>query len=375
MEALLARVAYVARRRRWWFVAFWVVALVALGSFAGRAQEELSSGGFEVPGSESQRVIDFFEAQADEGAQPFTFLVDAPDAASAEARLREVVATAVRIEPRLHVEEESVPSADGTTVAAFGAAAVSQDDGLKLAERLKDEVQRTEGAERTFVLGASATYETMQRTVTSDLARAETLTLPVVAIVLVGLFGALVAASLPLLLTLVSVVVTTGLVYFVATQTEVSVFATTMISMIGIGVAVDYTMFVLARYREELAAGVSSEAAVVTALRSSGTAVVFSGLTVIVSLLSIWAVPVRAVQSMAGGAVLVVAVAVLAAATLLPALLHIAGRRVDRGRIRLRRRRAAVRPVGPSTFWTAWVARIMRRPLPGSSAAPRSSSC
>jgi RND superfamily putative drug exporter len=85
---------------------------------------------------------------------------------------------------------------------------------------------------------------------------------------------------------------------------------------------------------------------------------------VIVSLLSIWAVPVRAVQSMAGGAVLVVAVAVLAAATLLPALLHIAGRRVDRGRIRLRRRRATVRPVGPSTFWTAWVARIMRRPLP-----------
>ena len=86
----------------------------------------------------------------------------------------------------------------------------------------------------------------------------------------------------------------------------------------------------LARFREELEAGATPDAAVDTAMRTSGTAVVFSGLTVVLALLALWLVPVRAVQSMAAGAMMVVTVAVLASSTLLPALLHLLGRRVDR---------------------------------------------
>ena len=121
----------------------------------------------------------------------------------------------------------------------------------------------------------------------------------------------------PAALGALSVLITFALVYLVASHTEVSVYATTMVTMIGIGVAVDYSMFILARFREELLAGAATDRAVATAMATSGTAVAFSGMTVIVSLASIWIVPVRAVQSMALAAIMVVTVAVLAAMTLL----------------------------------------------------------
>ncbi len=106
-----------------------------------------------------------------------------------------------------------------------------------------------------------------------------------------------------------------------------SVFVTNMASMIGIGVAVDYSLFVLARYREEIAAGREPDDARAIALATSGVAVTFSGLTVIVSLAGLFIVDTMAVRSMALGAILVVAVSVLAATTLLPALISLAGRR------------------------------------------------
>jgi len=142
---------------------------------------------------------------------------------------------------------------------------------------------------------------------------------------------------------------------------EMSVFVTNMASMIGIGVAVDYSLFIVARYREEVAAGRSPEEARGVALATSGLAVLFSGLTVIISLAGLWMVDNNAIRSMALGAMLVVAVAVLAATTLLPALL---GRRVvGRSRLfgvgRLLRR---PRRTGPG-FWERWTERVMRRPV------------
>ena len=245
---------------------------------------------------------------------------------------------ALAVDGRIRFTTAPTSSADGRTRAVTGYASVSQNEALAISRRLADRVQVTDGPTRVYVLGAPALYASFQRIIETDLARAETLTAPFIAIVLIALFGALVAATLPLALAIASVVITFGAVFFVASATEMSVFVTTMVSMIGIGVAVDYSMFVLARFREELEAGATPDAAVDTAMRTSGTAVVFSGLTVVLALLALWLVPVRAVQSMAAGAMMVVTVAVLASSTLLPALLHLLGRRVDRGRIRRRAR-------------------------------------
>jgi RND superfamily putative drug exporter len=156
---------------------------------------------------------------------------------------------------------------------------------------------------------------------------------------------------------------------------DMSVFVTNMASMIGIGVAVDYSLFILARYREEIRAGADRAAARATAMATSGTAVAFSGLTVIVSLAGLWMIDNQALRSMALGAMLVVAVSVVASATLLPVLIALFGRRAyAHNRLftitgLLVRSRAPRRPgstcpdVERLGFWRRWTNAVMRRPV------------
>ena len=157
-----------------------------------------------------------------------------------------------------------------------------------------------------------------------------------------------------------------------------SVFVTNMASMIGIGVAVDYSLFVLARYREEIHGGRSPDEARAAALATSGVAVAFSGVTVMASLAGLFMVDATAIRSMAIGAILVVAVSVLASATLLPVLISLLGRRAyARGRSftvagllvraqRWRRRRpgsTAPHLAERGGFWARWTNAVMRRPV------------
>ena len=235
-----------------------------------------------------------------------------------------------------------------------------EDDATAVAADLRKELDVTAGARdgvATHFVGQGALWAAMQDLSKEDLAKAESAGFPVVLLILLAVFGTLAAASLPLLLGLVSVLVTGGLIFALSQVMEMSVFVTNMASMIGIGVAVDYSLFVVARYREEVAAGRSHEEARSVAMATSGLAVLFSGLTVIVSLAGLWMVDNQAIRSMALGAMLVVAVAMLGAATLLPLLL---GRRVARpGRFA---RRRAPEP-GGSAFWKGWTAAVMRRPV------------
>ena len=156
----------------------------------------------------------------------------------------------------------------------------------------------------------------MQELSKEDLEAAETTGFPIVLLILLVVFGSLAAASLPLALGFGSVLVSGAGVYFLSQATEMSVFVTNVASMIGIGVAVDYSLFVLARYREEIREGRSREDALKVSMRTSGLAVVFSGVTVIVSLAGLFLVDSTVIQSMAMGAIMVVAIAILAAVTL-----------------------------------------------------------
>ncbi len=257
----------------------------------------------------------------------------------------------------------------------------------------------SEGAVTTHLIGQGALWAGLQEISKSDLQTAESVGFPIVALILLFVFGSLAAAALPLVLGFVSVLITGGLIWAVSQSMEMSVFTTNMASMIGIGVAVDYSLFVLARYREEIDAGRTPDEARGVALATSGIAVLFSGLTVIASLSGLLLIDTTVLRSMALGAILVVAVSVLAAATLLPALISLLGHRAHRrrriavrtARLPARRRRArpaavpgssaapgssmahaltaaaasAAAPAAPSRppFWDRWTARVMRRPL------------
>ncbi|HEY3970912.1 MAG TPA: MMPL family transporter, partial [Solirubrobacteraceae bacterium] len=216
------------------------------------------------------------------------------------------------------------------------------------------------GPVELHLVGQNALWAGLQDLSKKDLATAEKIGFPIVALILVAVFGSLIAATLPLALGAVSVLITGAIIYFLSLTMEMSVFVTNMASMIGIGVAVDYSLFVLARYRQEIGAGAEPEQARATALATSGVAVIFSGATVITALLGLYIVHAAAIRSMALGAIVVVAVSVLAASTLLPTLISLLGTRTHaRGRVFAW---ISSRTPSPKNFWERWTALVTRRP-------------
>jgi uncharacterized membrane protein YdfJ with MMPL/SSD domain len=224
-----------------------------------------------------------------------------------------------------------------------------------------------------YLVGQPTIWAGMQEISKEDLAKAEGIGFPIVAIILLLVFGSLAAAALPLALGFVSVLVTGALIYFISLEMTTSVFVTNMASMIGIGVAVDYSLFILARYREEREAGHDKAEARALSLSTSGLAVTFSGIAVIVSLAGLWMVDNQALRSMALGAMTVVAVSILTATTLLPALIAMLGDRVMPGgvvgrverffqRRFYRRRTTEQAATADNRFWRAWTRRVMARP-------------
>jgi RND superfamily putative drug exporter len=195
-----------------------------------------------------------------------------------------------------------------------------------------------------YLAGQPTVWAGMQELSKEDLAKAEASGFPIVALILLVVFGSLAAAALPLALGFVSVIVTGALIYLISLEMSTSVFVTNMASMIGIGVAVDYSLFILARYREERRRGRRHDNARAEALATSGVAVAFSGIAVIVSLAGLWMVDNQALRSMALGAMTVVAVSILTATTLLPALIATLGDRVMPGGIVARALRLIRRP-------------------------------
>jgi len=249
--------------------------------------------------------------------------------------------------------------------------------GIGVAVDLRDELieSPTAGTQPYFV-GQQALWAGMQELTKEDLESAERIGFPIVLVILLAVFGSLAAAALPLALGFASVAITGSAIFFLSQLTPMSVFVTNVASMIGIGVAVDYSLFVLARYREEMRAGRPAADARRVALRTSGLAVTFSGITVILSLAGLWLVDSTTIRSMAMGAIIVVAISILAALTLLPVLMRLFGRRVyERGRIaralgrfttlqRRRRRRPGSTAPGAARpgFWERWTMRVTRRP-------------
>ena len=233
----------------------------------------------------------------------------------------------------------------------------SGDELIDSATTLREDLDpgTAENGVTPYLAGQPTIWAGMQELSKEDLAKAESGGFPIVALILLVVFGSLAAAALPLALGFVSVIVTGALIYFISLEMSTSIFVTNMASMIGIGVAIDYSLFILARYREERRAGREPDDARAQALATSGLAVTFSGLAVIVSLAGLWMVDNQALRSMALGAMTVVAVSILTATTLLPVLIATLGDRVMPGGIVARVIRWVKRRVfrrrgrGPST--------------------------
>jgi len=377
------RLAGFLERRRWVVLGVWIALLVAALPFASRQTDHLTSGGFEVPGSQSQVVSE--NVHRFEGAQRDNLAVvlarrPGSDAAAVRAEVERVGQIADGLP---HVELR--PDAAALAKRQAGSASITvvpltvegnRDDAADMAVDFRDELgTAARDGVQPYLVGQQALWAGMQDLTKADLESAERIGFPVVLIILLAVFGSLAAAALPLALGFASVAITGAIIYFLSQATPMSVFVTNIASMIGIGVAVDYSLFVLARYREEIRAGVERADARRVALRTSGLAVSFSGITVILSLAGLWLVDSTTIRSMAMGAIIVVAISILAAVTLLPVLMSLLGRRAyARGRlaivfgllvrmVRTRRRRPGSTTATPRRgFWERWTAIVTARP-------------
>jgi len=381
----MIRLSSVLGTRRRWVVGAWLVLVLAAVPLASRQTEALTGGGFDVPGSQSERVQDLLLADF-EGSQDgavSAVLEASPGASRAQleaaiARLDGAVAGVPEFElaPGVDRSARRSLSRDGLALVPLRsevAASRQTDPAVELRETLTPG-EPVDGV-TTYLAGQPAAWAGLQELSKEDLERAEVTGFPIVALILLAVFGSLAAASLPLVLGFVSVIVTGAFIYLLSQEMEMSVFVTNMASMIGIGVAVDYSLFILVRYREEIRAGRSAEQARAAALATSGLAVAFSGAAVIISLAGLWMIDNQTLRSMALGAMIVVAVSILTAIVLLPALIRMLGHRVEAGgrvwsallflrRVTVsRRRRPGASRAGADGFWDRWTARVMRRPV------------
>ncbi|MGH3013210.1 MAG: MMPL family transporter, partial [Gaiellaceae bacterium] len=246
------------------------------------------------------------------------------------------------------------PDRDTTTVPLRLA-----DDDEGTVEGLVDAVVRADGDEdfQAAITGPLTVDLDFNRAAEEDLQRGEMFGIGIALIVLLVVFGAFVASLVPILLALVSIVVALGLTALVGAGFELSFFVVNMLVMMGLAVGIDYALFVVSRYREEREKGIEKLEAIANAGSTASRAVFFSGVTVVLALIGMFLIPSTIFRSLAVGAILVVLVAVVAALTLLPAVLGLLGDRIDSLRLPFRRSRSG------GGFWARVAGAVMQRPV------------
>ena len=367
---MLTRLAeFTIRRRRWILVGALLVFMLS-GALGGNVAERLSSGGFEDPDAESSRADDILTEQFGAGAPNFLLLVtaksgsvDSGDVAAAGAALTQELSAEPTIGQAVSYwtlgNAPPLRSKDGSKALVLAVIEGTQDEVQDHVEVLSPKYTRSDGPMQVRVGGFAEVFREVGETIKSDLTRAEAIAFPVVLFFLILVFGSLVAASLPLAIGALAVVGTFLILRIVASVTEVSVYSTSLVTGMGLGLAVDYSLFIVSRYREEVRHGLDSGAAVIRTVQTAGKTVAVSGLTVAAALLALLIFPLAFLRSFAYAGIGVVAFCVAGAVVVLPAMLAALGPRVEKWSLFKRH----PKEVGEG-FWH-WAAMfVMRRPIP-----------
>ncbi|RKN49303.1 MMPL family transporter [Micromonospora endolithica] len=363
-------------RLRWAVLAAALV-LVTIGATWGAGVfGQLTGGGFDDPASQSSRAAERITAELGPQGADLVVLWSSDATTVDQPAFRDPVAATV---DRLRARAEVTSVVTWYDTQAPGL--VSTDRRATYAAvqlRASDEDGKTEAYEalrpafdapglRTEVGGTVPFLHDANTRTTEDITRAEILSMPVLLVLLVLIFGGLVAAVTPLLVGGLAILGAFVAVRLVNLFTDVSIFAINIITLIGLGMAVDYALFVVSRFREELAAGHDTAAAISRTMATAGRTVLVSGLTIALALGSLLIFPQAFLRSMGLGGMAAVLVAMLAALTVLPALLAVLGRRIDAVRVPMpwRRGTRGGRPAAAESggAWARIARSVMRRPV------------
>ncbi len=349
--------AVVARRRA--VLAGWLVLLV-LGGWATANLGKLLTNRFSVPGSDAEKGLQILRSRFHERSDgAFTLVVQSHGgravAASAEAAAQRAAA---RIPGG---KAGPVSSATTGVVYVQIATPLEAADAKNYTEAMRRAIGRLPG-ESTYLTGFPALSHDLQPLYSSDLSHGEEIAIPIAVLVLLYMFGTLGAVAVPLAFAFVTLPTTLGLVWVIAHLGNMAQYVTNIVTLIGLAIAIDYSMLIVFRYREQLSAGEDPQSALETTMANAGRATLFSGLTVAIGLALLLLMPLPFMRSMGAGAVLIPLVSIAASATFLPAFLSLLGPRVNRLRVvplSLLERRAS----GAPGMWSRLAESIMRHPV------------
>jgi RND superfamily putative drug exporter len=336
----------------------WVAIAIGFGVFAPRAEHALSGAGWQASGSESVAAREQIEgAFSGQGAYALMVVVHG-DGELAPALAR--VARVLDADPRVASVSDPQLSSDGRTAIVQGGAGAGPTEMVEAADELKDDLAAV-GDDRVAVslTGAPGMWSDFNEANKEAMLKSELISWPVTLAILVLAFGSLVAAGLPLLLTILGLMASAGSLFLLSQAFDISIWAMNFALMFALALGIDYALFIVARFRgAHIGSELTTREAVAVTMDTAGKAVLFSGVTVLVSLSAVMLVPSPAFRSMALGIMLSVVFVLVATLTLLPAVLAWLGDRVDR--LALPWVHAGEHR---SPAFQRWAERLWRRPL------------
>lgn len=362
-----------------WLVLAAAVVLVAVGATWGSAvYGELASGGFDDPNSESVRAPQRIAAELGRREPELVVLYSSETATVDDPAMREpITATISELRQRSEVAEivsyydtqapELVSENRRATYATVSLSGASESERRESFKAIEEDLHAP-GVD-THVGGHVPLFQVSEDMAVQDVARGEAIALPITLVLLVLIFGGLIAAGMPLLIGILAILGALTATRIITLFTDVSTFAVNTIILLGLGMAIDYSLLIISRFREELRAGFDPHQAVERTVATAGRTVLVSGLTIVLALASLLIFPQVFLRSTALGGMAAVGIAMLGALTVLPAALALLGHRINAWRVPVpwrRRDRGEVAEVSTdvhSGFWARLARSVMRRPV------------
>lgn len=366
----VARISMAAPRR---VLALAGLVLAAAAIFGVPVAKTLSAGGFQDPTSESSAATALLTEKFDQGDMQLLFTLSSPEGAmgpAATAAATEItdrlngsprvaqVTSAWTAPPGAATELLSKDRSAGLIIAGITG---GENDAQKYAAELSDELAHDRPGVTVRSGGTAMVYAQINAQTERDLLRMEAIAIPLSFLVLVWVFGGLVAAALPMLVGVFAIVGSMSVLRLITFATDVSIFALNLSIAMGLALAIDYTLLIISRYRDELADGAPRDRALTRTMATAGRTVVFSATTVALSMAAMLLFPMYFLKSFAYAGVATVAFAAVAAIIVTPAAIWLLGDRLDA--LNVFRRRRAPKHVAQQ-FWYRWTHAVMRRALP-----------
>jgi RND superfamily putative drug exporter len=363
---------FIVRRKKSVLILF-IIGILAAGGVGSLAFSKLDSGGYSDLNSDSAKAYDYLTNKFKVQEPAAILVVDTQDrsindpavfieAAALEARVKEVAGVERTISYWSTGGAPAMKASDDKAAFLFIYTDPASNDWAsieKIGRVIQAEFDGEQGNFVVYASGGGVITHAINNKIKEDLLLAEAIAIPLTFILLIFVFGAMVASAMPLFVG-VSAILGSFLIIFIFTLfTDVSVFALNLITGLGLGLGIDYALLIVNRFREELHSGKSVHDSVVNTVATAGKTVFYSGLTVLVTMASLLAFPLNFLKSFGYAGIAVISLAVLAALIPLPALLAILGHRVDKGVIR----KAGIVPKEDGR-WAHTARAVMKRPVP-----------